>query len=148
MRSDARLVSGVIRRDANALAALYDRYAAIAYSILLRIAPDQAGPLFEDLFRQIPDRISEYNVTCHCLDAWMVLTARNCGVDHIRSLRLTVTRELPDAVDEKAILEMAFFEGASLKELAERLNTPSHLVEAQLKAAMQSIKSGLKLQVH
>jgi len=150
MRSDARLVRGVIRRDANALAALYDRYAAVAYSILLRMTAEEAaaGQLFEELFREIPDLISEYNITCHCLDAWMVLTARNFGVDHIRSLRLTSKREPNGLADEKRILEMAFFEGSTLKDLEERLNTPSHLIGARLKSALQSVKGGMKVPVH
>jgi len=148
MRSDARLVKGVILRDPEALAGLYDRYGAIAYTILLRIAADQATAqrLLEELFRKVPDLISEYNVTCHCLDAWMVLTSRNFGIDHIRSLRLTVKREPMGVADEKRILEMAFFEGSSLKDLAERLNTPSHLIRARLKGALQSVKDGLKVQ--
>jgi len=150
MRSDARLVSGVVKRDANALATLYDRYAAIAYSILLRIVPDQAtaGQVFEDLFRKIPELISEYNVTCHCLDAWMVLTARNFGIDHIRSFQLVAESVPNGVVDERRIVEMAFFDGFSLKELADRLSTPSHLMEGRLKAALQSIKRELKVPVH
>jgi len=149
MRSDARLVKGVVRRDPEALAELYDRYSATAYSILLRIAADPAtaAQLFEDWFRQLPKQIGEYHMTCHCLEAWIILTARNFGIDHIRSLRVTAKREGFEAADERRILEMAFFEGSSLNELAEGLKTPSRLMEARLRAALQSVKGGLKAPV-
>ena len=134
MWSDEELVSAVAIRNHEAFSVLYDRYATLVYSIILRItrSRSEAADLVQALFVRLPDEIKNYNVACHCLDAWMLLSARKLAIDHIRSKRSD--QKAPSSSQD--ILGMVFFEGRSAKEIASLLNTSPQTVHLQIRAAI------------
>ena len=136
MWSDEELVNAVAVRNQEAFSIIYDRYATLAYPIILHITKSQADSedLLHALFMGLPTRIARYKLTCHCLKAWVLLSARKLAIDHIRSLH---TGNKPLHSDQD-ILEMVYFEGRSVKEIASRLNTPLQTVQTQIRAAITS----------
>jgi DNA-directed RNA polymerase specialized sigma24 family protein len=149
MRSDALLVTAVIRRDHEGLADLYDRYSAVTYSILLKIARDQylAADLLQEFFHRIPTVIGQYDVTYDCLDSWMVLNARRYGIDHIRSSRRKPACISDKAASNQQLLEWVLLEGCSLRHVAERLNEEPRSVKSRVRSAIQSTQAISKLRV-
>ncbi len=149
LRSDALLVASVIRRNHHGLSVLYDRYAALAYSILLRITRDQsvAADLLQELFHRMPAIIADYNVTCDCLDSWMVLSARRQGVDHIRSVGRKPAQDEGKAVNDQLMLDLVIFEGCSLREIAGRLNEPPRVIGNRMRAAIKGARDLSKIPV-
>lgn len=74
-------------RDPNAVAAIYDRYASLVYSLFLRITHDHAiaEDLVQELFIRIWNRARDFDPQRGSLGIWIVSIARNMGIDHLRS---------------------------------------------------------------
>jgi len=85
--ADGELVEGLRRRDADALAAAYDRYGTLAYSILLRITRDQsvAEDLLQELFLRVWNRARDFDPEKGAFGVWLLSIARNMAIDHVRS---------------------------------------------------------------
>ena len=80
---DAQLVRRLQRRDPLALAALYDRYGVMIYSIALHMISDvsAAEDLTEETFLSTWNRIGKFDPTRESLAAWM------CALVRVRALR-------------------------------------------------------------
>lgn len=84
---DAELIARLRKRDSAAVAALYDGYGRVVYSLLLRITRDQsaAEDLLQELFLRIWNRAREFDESKGSLGVWILSIARNMAIDHVRS---------------------------------------------------------------
>ncbi len=90
----------VSKRDATALAALYDQFAPRLYRILLRILSDRtaAEDALIDVFLQLWSETRRLQQEPVSVAAWLTLTARTIGIERLRS-----ERKLPNTHREKSI---------------------------------------------
>jgi RNA polymerase sigma-70 factor (ECF subfamily) len=86
---DADLVSKLQRRDPDGLAAAYDRYGQMVYSLFLRMTqdPSTAEDLVQELFLRVWNRSRDFDATKGSLGIWILSIARNLGLDFVRSAR-------------------------------------------------------------
>jgi len=168
---DAELISRLQERDPEGLAAAYDHYGRVAYSVLLRITrdPSVAEDLVQELFIRLWNRGKEFDSSKGTLGVWLLSIARNMAIDHVRSAQARFSMRLrpidhldqlsmaaagsePESVidrsravsaafttltpNEKRVLELAYFEGFSQTEIADRLKEPLGTVKSWTRSAL------------
>lgn len=172
--SDSAFISRVMRRDESALAALYDRYAAMLLSALNRILrdPHAAEEILQDIFFQLWRDASRFDASRGSLPAWLLVIARNRAISRLRrhdpaagnefvenSVVLRVNfegalaqRQLLDRVkaalenlprEQRACVELAYFEGLTHSEIAARTGDPLGTVKTRLRSAVGSLRRTL-----
>jgi RNA polymerase sigma-70 factor, ECF subfamily len=84
---DAELVEKLRNSDPDGLAAAYDRYGGIVYSLFVRITRDRsaAEDLVQELFLRLWNHRREFDATRGALGVWLVSIARNLAIDYLRS---------------------------------------------------------------
>jgi RNA polymerase sigma-70 factor (ECF subfamily) len=101
--SDADLLDRIRRRDEAALAALYDRYGGLVFTVALRVLGDRdlAEEVMQDAFLGCWHGIETYRPERGHAAGWLMGIARNRAVDVLRSrqhqARLRERTTLPDA---------------------------------------------------
>lgn len=83
------LIARMARRDAEALARFYDRYAPLAFSLILRIVRDRtdASEVLQDVFWEAWEAAAAYDPARGTPEAWVTMRARARAIDRVRSLR-------------------------------------------------------------
>lgn len=81
------LVAKLHARDTDGIAAAYDRYGRLAYSLFVRITRDQsvAEDLVQELFLRVWNRSREFDPNKGTFGVWILAIARNMAIDHVRS---------------------------------------------------------------
>ena len=100
------LIAKMAQRDTQALARFYDRYAGLAYSLILRIVRDRtdASEVLQDVFWEAWEAAAAYDPARGSPEAWVATRARARAIDRVRSLRRR--REMFVApVDEGTVAE-------------------------------------------
>jgi len=84
--SDERIMEGVRRGDGRAVAALYDRYSALIFSLGLRMLGDREGAeeLVQEVFLRAWRQAGTYQSSLGRLSTWLLGIARNLAVDELR----------------------------------------------------------------
>src|SRR6185312_12566407 len=105
--SDQALIAAVGRRDETALRALYERYAALVFSMALRRLGDRelAEEVLQDVFLRCWERASSYRADAGSVPAWLLGITRNRAIDvHRGRLQQERGREvaLPAAAESAA----------------------------------------------
>lgn len=172
---DAALIERIMRRDESALAALYDRYAAMLISVLNRILRDTqaAEEILQDIFYQLWRTAARFDASRGSLPGWLVVIARNRAISRLRkhnpaageqlgedavvmpvSLETTVAQQellgrvrvaltgLPE--EQRAVLELAYFEGMTHSEIARHTGDPLGTVKTRLRTALETLKRNLR----
>ena len=87
---DQRLVARVCRGDRAALAALYDRHAAVMLGLALRILRDRgdAEDLVHDVFIEAWRKASSFSQQRGRVRSWLLLRTRSRAIDRLRSLEV------------------------------------------------------------
>jgi RNA polymerase sigma-70 factor, ECF subfamily len=87
--TDEALVAAVRDGDEEALALLYDRYAAPIYALALRIMGDRgaAQEVTQDTFLKLWRNAHTFDPARGVLAAWLFAIARRCALDVLRSRR-------------------------------------------------------------
>lgn len=100
--ADARLLEGIARRDHASLAALYDRYHRLAFSLALRVVHDRgrAEDVVQDAFLSVWRRAASYAHARGSVKTWLTSIVRNRAIDLIRGRRES------DADDEAVLLAL------------------------------------------
>lgn len=94
--SDSTLSEQLRNRDPEVVAALYDRFAPLVFSLFLRITKDHAiaEDLVQELFLRIWNRAREFDPDRGSLSVWVLSIARNLGIDYVRSAHARFTHRL------------------------------------------------------
>ena len=88
---DSVLLERVRRGDEAAMAALYDRYSRIVYSVALRVLRDVAAAedVLQEIFMQVWRNPGGFLETKGSLGGWLAVVARNRSIDTLRRRRPT-----------------------------------------------------------
>jgi RNA polymerase sigma-70 factor, ECF subfamily len=111
------LIKGIIKRDRQALSALYDRYARVIYSVAYRSlgSVEESEEVVMDVFAKIWMTADRYNADKAHVDTWIFMMARSRTLDRLRSKqrrsKLTeaiVVEDLPTSTNDNSVdLELA-----------------------------------------
>jgi RNA polymerase sigma factor (sigma-70 family) len=84
--ADPDLIVQLAAGSQEALAALYDRYGRLAYSVALRILgdPGRAEDAVQDAFLNIWTRASSFDERRGSLRSWLLTSVRNRSIDYLR----------------------------------------------------------------
>ena len=172
-QEDAELLTGIQRGDDRAMAALFDRYSKIVYSVSLRVLRDTAAAedVMQEIFMQIWRNPNSFVAAKGSLGGWLSVVSRNRSIDTLRrkrpseqveELNLPSTCNLADEAErnlmmEKAravvvllpaeqrkTLEMAFFDGLTHSEIAEMTGDPLGTVKTRIRSALLTLRKGLQ----
>ncbi len=83
---DEQLIAGVAGAQTDALAALYDRYGRLVFSVALRVLNDesQAEEVTQDVFIQLWNKVNLYHPEQGRLVTWLTSLSRNRSIDLLR----------------------------------------------------------------
>jgi RNA polymerase sigma-70 factor, ECF subfamily len=100
--TDAELLDGVARHDEASLAALYDRYHLLAFSLALRVVNDRgrAEDVVQDAFLSVWRKAGSYVVGRGSVKTWLTSIVRNRAIDVVRARRES------DADDDAVLLAL------------------------------------------
>jgi RNA polymerase sigma-70 factor (ECF subfamily) len=167
---DMRVVARVRAGDQQALSELYDRYSKLVYSVALRILQDTgaAEDLLQDVFLQLWRKPDAFDSSRGSLAAWLAVIARHRSIDRLRQRRpetdiedcvTTSATDLGDetqrslmiekvrvvmnelAPDQRTAMEMAFFEGLTHTEIAEKTGEPLGTIKTRIRSGLQLLRS-------
>jgi RNA polymerase sigma-70 factor, ECF subfamily len=169
---DAAVLQRVRAGDRTAMAQVYDKYNRLVYSIALRILRDRsaAEDLLQDVFLRVW-RKPQIDCPESGLGPWLAVVTRNGAIDMIRRRkpqaevteitfrsnsfpdkaaemsqfvdRARVVMETLDA-NQRAAVELAFFEGLTHTEIAERTGAPLGTVKTRLRSAIQTLRRAMQ----
>lgn len=163
------------RRQPAALSEVYDLYSTVVYSVALRVLRDGAAAedVMQEVFLKLWQQPDSFADRRGSLCGWLAVVSRNRAIDRIRGrkrlenvddLQLsngldlgteaereimlekvrTVMADIP--VDQRQAVEMAFFEGHTHTEIAERTGQPLGTVKTRIRSALIAIRKALDVQ--
>ncbi len=172
--TDGALVRRIVDRDEAALAALYERYAGVVYSVALRVLRDAeaAEEILQDTFFQVWRGAARFDPARGTMAGWLLVSARNRAISRLRGRNPVEAMELAEhavgmatnletavaqsqmmgrvkaALDglpasQRQALELAYFEGLTHSEIAQRTGEPLGTVKTRLRSALESLKRTL-----
>ena len=169
---DAALLAAVAEGSQDAMAAVFDRYSRIVYCIALRVLrePSLAEDVMQEVLLQVWKRPQSFVAQRGNLAAWLSVVARNRSIDVLRKRApLDPIGELPlpdphdmaseseqtwliDKVrgvietlpaEQQSPLELAYFQGLSHSEIAERTGSPLGTVKTRIRAGLMTIRKAM-----
>ena len=124
--SDSALIAMLYTQPAAGVAALYDRYGRLVFSIALRIAQDHgaAEEITQDVFVRCWRNIDRYHSRQGSLVTWLLAITHHRAIDELRSRRgKDMRREISgEAIHPLAVLETGFDEALLRGEVQEALH--------------------------
>ena len=167
--SDAEIIARIYSGDEGAMALLYDRYSNVVYAVALRVLSDNsaAEDILQDVFMQLWRNPQAFNASRGSLATWLAVIARNRAIDQLRKKRpeveaaetvISVDPELESAADrsqaiekvravlcgmpeeQRAALEMAFFEGLTHVEIAGKTGQPLGTVKTRIRSGLLAVR--------
>jgi RNA polymerase sigma-70 factor (ECF subfamily) len=170
---DSALLQRIRQGDQTAMAEVFDRYGRAVYSVALRILKDSghAEDVMQEIFFQIWRNSDSFVQGRGSLGAWLMVVARNRSIDLLRRRKPTdsvdevvlasstnlaveaehnamiekvqkVLGELP--AEQQKSMEMAFFEGLSHSEIAERTGDPLGTVKTRIRLALITLRKAFQ----
>jgi RNA polymerase sigma-70 factor (ECF subfamily) len=172
MTSDLTLVTAIRTGDQGAMAALYDRFSSIVYAVALRVLQDTgaAEDVLQDVFMQLWRNPGAFDSSRGSMTAWLAVIARNRAIDALRKQRpqddiedviVSVETDLASETDrsramekvrgalrampsqQRSALEMAYFEGLTHTEIAEKTGDPLGTVKTRIRAGLLVLRKVL-----
>jgi len=169
---DMGLLTRIQSGDQEAMSALFDRYGTMVYSVALRVLKDagEAEDVMQEIFVQVWKNPGAFVSGKGSLGGWLVVVARNRSIDMIRRRRPTEQVELfslPSSTnlareaernsllgkirgvmvslpeEQRKSVELAFFEGLSHSEIAEKTGDPLGTVKTRIRLALTTIRKAL-----
>jgi len=169
---DMGLLTRIQSGDQSAMTALFDRYGTLVYSVALRVLKDasEAEDVMQEIFVQVWKSPGAFVSGKGSLAGWLAVVTRNRSIDMIRRRRplepvelfalpastnlaseaergfllgkiRNVMSSLPE--EQKRPLELAFFEGLSHTEIAEKTGDPLGTVKTRIRTALATIRKAL-----
>jgi RNA polymerase sigma-70 factor (ECF subfamily) len=170
---DGALLQRVRQGDQAAMSEVFDRYGRAVYSVALRILKDtgHAEDVMQEIFFQIWRNSDSFVQGRGSLGAWLVVVARNRSIDLLRRRKPTdsvdevvlasacnlaseaehnamiekvqkVLKNLP--AEQQRSMELAFFEGLSHAEIAERTGDPLGTVKTRIRLALITLRKAFQ----
>ena len=159
--------------DQAALTRLFERYSGLVFGVALRVLkdPSSAEDVMQEIFLQIWRSPLKFQGANGSMASWLAVIARNRAVDFLRRRRPTDSiDEIPLAsttdlaaeaerhilmgrireavnklpVDQRQALELAFFDGCTHTEIAQRLNHPLGTVKTRIRSALQKLEEAFR----
>ena len=169
MPQDTELMAGLKAGDEGSLAQLYDRYSGIVYSVALRVLADTAAAedILQEIFLQLWRNPEVFDGRRGSLGAWLAVISRNRAIDVVRKRRPEVELDeivvplecsLEDDTERKrlvervrsalgmmpalqrAALEMAFFQGLTHTEIAEKTGEPLGTIKTRIRSGLLALR--------
>lgn len=173
VEDDASLLTQVQRGDEAAMAALFDRYSKVVYSVALRVLRDPASAedVLQEIFMQIWRSPGGFIATRGSLGGWLAVVSRNRSIDALRRRRpsesvdeiglaspYNLSEEAERNVmigrakeiilllpaEQRKTLEMAFFDGLTHSEIAEMTGDPLGTVKTRIRSALLSLRKAFQ----
>jgi RNA polymerase sigma-70 factor, ECF subfamily len=182
--SDLELMQEIARFESRAFEELYDRYSSLIYTIIKKIAPDDASAeqILVEVFVIIWRKVNKFDFKTGNVFTWLVSLTRNKAVDSLRRSRFSDAAAKPyddeyedffilptflsdiDSLDfntaftikpkiekalskltdtQKYVLHLAYYEGFTVDEIADKLNVPVETVRSKVLTALQNLKEYL-----
>ena len=167
--TDAEIIARIYSGDEGAMASLYDRYSHVVYGVALRVLSDStaAEDILQDVFMQLWRNPQAFNASRGSLAAWLAVIARNRAIDQLRKKRpgaeaaetvIAVDPELQNTAernqtiekvrtvlagmpaDQRAALEMAFFEGLTHVEIAGKTGQPLGTIKTRIRSGLSAVR--------
>ena len=167
--SDISLISAVRSGDERAMAALYDRYSGVVYSVALRVLADTsaAEDILQEVFIQLWRSPAAFDSSRGNLGAWLAVIARNRAIDNLRKRRsetdieevvVSIERDLAGDAErnramekvrralgamppaQRSALEMAYFEGLTHTEIASKTGEPLGTVKTRIRTGLLALR--------
>jgi RNA polymerase sigma-70 factor (ECF subfamily) len=174
VQHDVRLLDRIVARDADALGELYDCHCGLLHGLVLRMLGDRsdAEEVLQEVFVQVWSRAETYDARLGSPIAWLVRIARNRAIDRLRAntvrtrslvapplrpvespetraatteeQRLLVRALDSLSLDDRRLLEHAYYLGLTQSELAERFSLPLGTVKTRIRAALSVLRRELR----
>jgi RNA polymerase sigma-70 factor (ECF subfamily) len=170
---DSNLVAAIRSGDQTAMAALYDRYSSIVYSVALRVLGDTgaAEDILQDVFMQLWRNPNAFDSSRGSLGAWLAVITRNRAIDSLRKRRpendiedvvISVETDLAIEADrsraaekvrgllgsmpaaQRSALEMAYFEGLTHTEIAAKTGEPLGTIKTRIRAGLTTLRKAFQ----
>jgi RNA polymerase sigma-70 factor (ECF subfamily) len=171
---DLGLLSEIQAGSQDAMAAFFDRYSRMVYSVALRVLKDsgEAEDVMQEIFVQVWQKPGAFVSGRGSLGGWLVVMARNRAIDKLRRRKPSDPVELfalPSSTnlaqeserhflmekiqaamanlpeEQRAAVELAFFDGLSHSEIAEKTGDPLGTVKTRIRLALIAIRKGLSV---
>lgn|SRR5262249_3409951 len=167
--NDGALVSAIRAGNQDAMAQLYDRYSSVVYAVALRVLADAATAedLLQEIFMQLWRNPGAFDASRGNLAPWLAVITRNRAVDVLRKRKpqteitetlLSVEPDLASETDrgrnvekvrailksmpapQRSALEMAYFEGYSHTEIAEKTKEPLGTIKTRIRTGLMLLR--------
>ena len=163
------MVSAIRAGDESAMTRLYDRYSPIVYSVALRVLGDTgaAEDVLQEVFMQLWRNPGVFDASRGNLGAWLAVITRHRAIDALRRRRavtdiddiiVSVDHDMSAEADrsramqrvrellgtmpvaQRQALELAYFEGLSHTEIADRTGEPLGTVKTRIRAGLLTLR--------
>ncbi len=170
---DAALLEAVAQQDQSAMAELFDRYSRLVYSISLRVLkePSLAEDVMQEVLFQVWRSPGGFIAQRGSLCAWLSVVARNRSIDVLRrrahqepleGLTVPEPRSMARSVEDELLmnevrsavmelpeeqlssLQMAYFDGMTHTEIAERTGIPLGTVKTRIRTGLSAVRKVLQ----
>lgn len=163
------LLNRVSHGDAQALGEFYDLFAGLVNGLALRILRDRsdAEDVVQEVFVQAWRQAARFDAARGTPEAWICTITRSRALDRLRrrAVRREDSTDEPPAsgtapraeealavraalgtlsADQRLALELAYYEGLSQSEIAERLGQPLGTVKTRIRTAMLRLRGVLQ----
>lgn len=165
-----RLIARIRGGDQQAMSELYDRYSNVVYGVALRVLQDAAAAedVLQDIFMQLWRKPDAFDGSRGSLAAWLSVIARHRSIDRLRqrrpetdiedvviassvdlrdeterSLVIEKVRVVLDQMspDQRKALELAYFQGLTHTEIAEKTGEPLGTVKTRIRSGLQQLRT-------
>jgi len=172
--SDDELIGRVRSGDEAAMAELYDRHSPVVYGVAMRVLgnAEAAEDVLQEVFLQLWKSPHAFDAARGSLGPWLAMIARNRSVDALRKRRpqvdiedaaIAVETDFADTVEktqvlgrvrgaltgipapQRSALEMAFFEGLTHTEIAEKTGEPIGTIKTRIRTAVLTLREALSV---
>jgi RNA polymerase sigma-70 factor (ECF subfamily) len=171
--ADLAIVTGLKSGDQRAMAELYDRYSSVVYSVALRVLGDTgaAEDVLQEVFLQLWRKPSAFDAARGSLGSWLSVITRNRAIDTLRKRRpetdiedvvLSVAPDFAGDAEraraaekargvlgamspaQRSALEMAYWEGMSHSEIADRTGEPLGTIKTRIRAGLLALRKAFQ----
>jgi len=173
MSSDLAAVTAIKSGNQGAMAELYDRYSSIVYAVALRVLGDTgaAEDVLQEVFLQLWRNPGAFDSARGSLAAWLAVITRNRAIDALRKRKpetdiedviVSVAPDLAADADriraaakvrgvlsampspQRSALEMAYFEGLTHSEIANKTGEPLGTIKTRIRAGLLALRKAFQ----